>query len=139
MIPAGLRIFVCTEPVDMRCGFDRLAAAARSRIGEDPQQGAMLVVFSNRGANRLKVLWFDRNGYCLLYKRFHGALAQLPAASGSGSLRIDSGALAKLIAGVDRERHNAQRGANKKARCIDLHTEREIVAQRAAHLANCGA
>jgi len=69
MTPAGLRVFVCTEPVDMRLGFDRLAATARTKVGEEPQQGQALFVFANRGATRLKVLWFDRNGYCLLYKR----------------------------------------------------------------------
>jgi transposase len=64
MIPAGVRIFVCTEPIDMRYGMDRLVAAARLRVGEDSQQGDALYVFSNRGANRLKILWFDRSGYC---------------------------------------------------------------------------
>jgi len=38
------------------------------KLGEDPQNGS-LFVFSNRGATRLKALWFDRNGYCVLYKR----------------------------------------------------------------------
>ena len=44
MIPAGVRIFVCTEPIDMRQGFDRMAQAARERVGEDPVQGGALFV-----------------------------------------------------------------------------------------------
>lgn len=68
MIPPGVRIFVCAERVDMRYGFDRLAQTARSVMGEDPEGGAMFV-FCNRVANRVKVLWFDRNGYCLLYNQ----------------------------------------------------------------------
>ena len=101
MIPGGVRILVCTEPVDMRFGFDRLASLARSRIGEDPQQGGVLVVFGNRGVSRLKVLWFDRNGYCMLYKRLHRAVFEMPlSVVGSTSVRIDAAALGKLLAGV---------------------------------------
>ena len=55
MIPAAVRIFVSTEPCDMRQGFDRLAQRVRASLGEDPQSGS-LFVFSNRGATRLKVL-----------------------------------------------------------------------------------
>jgi transposase len=104
MIPAELRIFVCTEPVDMRLGFDRLAAAVRERIGEDPLAGG-LYIFGNRGATRLKLLWFDRNGLCLLYKRLHRAVFDLPVArDGSRSVRIERAAVATLLAGVERSR-----------------------------------
>lgn len=102
MIPSQVRIFVCTEPVAMRQGFDRLAQTARERVGHDPQQGGALVVFSNRAATRLKVLWFERNGYCILYKRLHRAVFEIPTAAGSASVHIDSAALAKLLAGIAR-------------------------------------
>lgn len=106
MIATGVRIFVCTEAVDMRWGFDRLAAAAKSRVGEDPQSGQILVAFSNRGATRLKLLWFDRNGYCVLYKRLHRAVFEVPLGSDSASaLRVDGRALAELLRGVDRPNH----------------------------------
>jgi hypothetical protein len=78
MIPAHVRIFVCTEPVDLRRSFDGLALAARERLGHDPRAGG-LFAFVNRRANRLKILWFDRNGYCLLYKRLHQAVFVSPA------------------------------------------------------------
>jgi transposase len=104
VIPAGVRIFVCTEPVDMRRGFDRLAQTAKSVVGLDPQQGGALFVFSNRRASRIKVLWFERNGYCMLYKRLHRAVFDLPmAGAGSTSVHIDAPALAKLLAGSARE------------------------------------
>jgi transposase len=103
MIPAEVRIFVCTEPLDMRLGFDRLAATVRERLGEDPLNGG-LYIFANRGATRLKLLWFDRNGLCLLYKRLHRAVFDLPVArDGSRSVRIDRSAVAALLAGVERE------------------------------------
>jgi transposase len=101
VIPSGVRIFVCVEPVDMRLGFDRLAQVARDRVGRDPVDGGALFVFGGRRASRLKVLWFDRNGLCLLYKRFHQARFELPrASSGQGALHIDAAALAALLAGV---------------------------------------
>jgi len=89
MIPADVRIFLCTEPVDLRRSFDSMALAPRGarapRTG--PRQGG-LFAFVNRRANRLKLLWFDRNGYCLLYKRLHQALfaaARAPDGVAGGS------------------------------------------------------
>jgi transposase len=102
VIPSVVRIFVCTEPVDMRQGFDRLLLAARERTKVDPQQGGALFVFANRGATRIKVLWFERNGCCILYKRLHRAFFELPASAGAASVHIDSAALARLLAGTER-------------------------------------
>jgi transposase len=101
VIPSGVRIFLCLEPVDMRLGFDRLARIARERMGRDPVEGGALFVFAARGSTRLKVLWYDRNGLCVLYKRFHQARFELPkAGSGQGVLHVDAAALAALLAGI---------------------------------------
>lgn len=95
---------MCTEAVDMRYGFDRLAQMARERVGQDPIAGGALFVFAGKSATRLKVLWYDRNGLCLLYKRLHRAVFELPAAaSGAMSIHVDGAALAKLLAGVAKE------------------------------------
>jgi len=103
MIPGGVRIFVCTAPVDVRHRLDRLAQTARERIGADPVSGGALFVFANKRATRIKVLWFERNGFCMLYKRLHQAVFELPAAgAGSAAVHIDGAALAKLLAGVPR-------------------------------------
>jgi transposase len=103
MIPVEVRIFVCVEPVDMRQGFDRLAQAVKMRLGADPQNGS-LFIFANRGATRLKVLWFDQNGYCVLYKRLHRSVFELPTPSGGGgAVQIDAPRLAELLRGVSRE------------------------------------
>jgi transposase len=101
VIPGGVRIFLCVEPVDMRLGFDRLAQIARERVGRDPVDGGALFVFGGRRTSRLKVLWYDRNGLCLLYKRFHQARFELPLASnGQSSLQLDATALTALLSGV---------------------------------------
>jgi transposase len=77
LIPTTVRIFVCTERQDMRRSFDALALVVREKLALEPDSGALFVFASKRG-NRLKVLWFDHNGYCILYKRLHGALFELP-------------------------------------------------------------
>lgn len=117
MIPAAVRIFVCTEPVDMRHGFDRLMLAARDRTQHEPHQGGALFVFANRGATRIKVLWFERHGCCILYKRLHRAVFELPAGAGATSVHIDSAALARLLAGTERapKRSRASRKGEERA------------------------
>ena len=110
MLPAGVRILVCTEPQDMRRSFDRLAAVTRELLGEDPQSGA-LYVFVGKRPMRVKVLWWDRNGFCLLCKRLHQALFRMPEgkATGKAAMRIDEAALAELLAGVPRQATIRQR------------------------------
>jgi transposase len=116
VIPHGVRVFLCVEPVDMRLGFDRLAQLARERVGRDPVDGGAVFVFGGRGASRLKLLWFDRNGLCLLYKRFHQARFELPvAASGQRVLHIDTAALAALLTGVAHQsRSHAERRPSRQ-------------------------
>ena len=105
MIPASVRIFVYTEPVDMRRGFDGLALIARNAMAKDPRSGA-LFIFVNRRADRLKALWWDRNGYCVLYKRAHRAVFELPCKDdpNSVSVRIDGKKLGQLFAGAPKVR-----------------------------------
>ena len=103
MIPESVRIFVCTSPQDMRRSFDGLAQAVRERLGEDPESGA-LFVFINKRANRIKALWFDRNGYAILYKRVHRAVFVPPRSTEEDRpiAKVDAKALAKIFAGVDK-------------------------------------
>lgn len=110
MIPGGVRVFVCLEPVDMRRGFDRLVQTAREQGGHDATQGGIVVVFTNRRATRLKLLWCERNGVCVLYKRLHRARFELPLAGvGSVSVHIDGAQLAKLLAGVEKDRASTRK------------------------------
>lgn len=98
---------MCTKPQDMRRGFDALALAAQQVIGQDPRSGA-LFVFTNRRSNQLKALWWDRSGYCILYKRLHRALFRLPAtgAPSDSSVAIDGQCLAELLQGVATQRRS---------------------------------
>lgn len=103
MIPPGVRILLCRQPVDMRLGFDRLVQVARERLGQEPSASGALFLFAGRSAQRLKLLWFEQNGLCVLSKRFHGAVFELPLGSSEEVLvRIDAVALARLLGGVPR-------------------------------------
>ena len=103
MLPTSVRILVCTERQDMRRSFDTLAAVVRDVMLEDPQSGA-LYVFVGKRPTRVKVLWWDRTGFCLLTKRLHRALFVVPeGTSGTTSVRIDAAALSQLLMGVTRD------------------------------------
>jgi len=96
-----LRIWLATEPADMRCGFDRLAERARSVTGEDPLSGH-LFIFRGRGGDRLKILYWDRDGYALWYKRLEEGTFKLPRLDGSGaSVELRASELAMMLDGID--------------------------------------
>jgi len=100
MIPAGTRIWVCTTPVDMRRSFDGLAAAAQTQMAKNPETDG-LFVFVNKRGNRLKAMWWDRTGYCLLYKRLEWGQFRLPAfTKGATCVAIDVRELGQILLGV---------------------------------------
>jgi transposase len=98
MIRPGVRVWLATSPVDMRRSFDRLAEHVRTILGHDPLCGH-LFVFRNRSAERVKILWWDREGYALYYKRLERGTFQFPS-SGEKSVAIESAQLKKLLSGL---------------------------------------
>ena len=71
------RVFLAVEPTDMRKGFDGLFALVENVIREDPFSGH-LFVFRNRRRDRLKILWWDRDGLAIFYKRIERGAFQFP-------------------------------------------------------------
>jgi transposase len=98
-LPAAVRIYLCTAPTDLRRGFDGLAALTREVLHEDPLSGH-LFVFCNRREDRLKLLYWDRDGYAVWYKRLEKGRFHLPM-PGEANGRIDGRALAMMLEGVD--------------------------------------
>jgi len=96
------RVFVATVAVDMRRGHDGLAAMAREHVDRDPLDNAALFVFFNRRVDRLKALWWDDTGYCLLYKRLERGRFRVPepVRVGSTSVAIDLEELSLILEGV---------------------------------------
>lgn len=101
-LPSSVRIFLCLTPADMRRSFDGLAAMASELIGEDPFSGH-LFVFRNRHEDRVKVLYWDRDGYALWYKRLEKGTFRFPTSLRPGSSRVEIKAsdLLMLLDGVD--------------------------------------
>jgi transposase len=101
-LPASVRIYVAAEPVDLRRGFDGLAAATRSLIRQDPLNGH-LFVFLNRRRNRIKLLVWDRTGYLLVYKRLERGTFELPTepVGTDRHIQLDAGELALMLEGLD--------------------------------------
>ena len=78
MTPPSVKIFISTRPIDMRRSFDGLSAIVTEIIGKDPYSGH-LFVFCNRRKDRTKILWWDRSGFCLFYKRIEEGAFHFPA------------------------------------------------------------
>lgn len=95
-LPSSVRIYLRNEPTDMRKSFDALAALVQSCLGENPLSGH-LFVFRNRRGDRVKILWWDRDGYALWHKRLEQGTFVLPAAGG----RIEWADLMMLLEGID--------------------------------------
>lgn len=99
-----LRIWLCTGRTDMRCGFDRLAAMAEQVTGQDVWSGH-LFVFRNRSGDRLKILYWDRDGFVLFYRRLEEGQFKLPRLaaeeSQQRSMPLKPSELAMLLDGID--------------------------------------
>lgn len=102
------RVFLATCPTDMRKGFDGLFALVENVIREDPFSGH-LFVFRNQRRDRLKVLWWDRDGLAIFYKRLERGGYEFPTdrpmkATPSGNdsrCEIRADELALLLEGID--------------------------------------
>jgi transposase len=95
------RIWLATNPADMRCGFDRLAELARAVAGQDPLSGH-LFLFRSRGGDRLKALYWDKDGMALWYKRLEEGTFKLPRVEDEAkSVELRASELAMLLDGID--------------------------------------
>ena len=90
------RIWLCTQPTDMRCSFDGLSARVRRYLGEDPTSGHWFV-FINRRRTMIKILGFDTGGYWIWGKR----LEQGEFALGPGSEGDEAGVESHRVTGAD--------------------------------------
>jgi transposase len=101
-LPPSTRVFVATQPADMRRGFDGLLAIVRDFLGHaDPFTGH-LFVFRNQRGDRLKVLWWDRDGLALFYKRLeHGCFTIPTATEPARQIEMSAADLQLLLQGID--------------------------------------
>ena len=99
LFPSAVRIFVCLKPVDMRRSFDGLSALAEKVLGESPLSGHLFVFGSSRG-DRVKILYWDRDGYALWYKRLEVGVFKFPMEEGAGR-EMSAADLLLLLEGID--------------------------------------
>jgi transposase len=109
------RIWLATAPADMRCGFDRLAELAQVVTRQNPIQGH-LFLFRGRSGDRLKILYWDRDGFALWYKRLQEGVFKLPRIEGDAkSVEVRPSELAMMLDGIDlRSLKRVKRYAPKK-------------------------
>ena len=94
------RIFLCTEPTDMRRGFRGLSAIIREKFAADPTDGS-LFLFVNRRRDRMKLLHFADGGFWLYYRLLEaGTFEMLESPDGSPKRQIDAVELSMLLSGV---------------------------------------
>jgi transposase len=100
-LPQLVRIYLCAAPTDMRKGFDSLAALVAEELGGDPLSGHLFVFRSKRG-DRVKLLYWDRDGLALYYKRLERGSFRFPAADAKAkSLEVTAEELSLLLWGID--------------------------------------
>jgi transposase len=97
-----VRVLLYTAPCDMRRGFDSLKLLAEQASGVDPLSGH-LFVFCSRRADRLKILYWDRDGWALWAKRLERGTFPFPFGP-DGPKQITAGELGALLEGIDWER-----------------------------------
>ena len=121
MIPSSLQIYLAVGPADMRCSIDGLQKAVSEQLQQDVVAAGALFVFCNKKRDRLKILWHDKTGFCLLYKRLDGRRRILIPSSDPDNVSIELSAqsLTTLLDGASRQKP----------------TERDIVKQARAKVA----
>ena len=98
---SDVRIFLCATPIKMCCGIDTLMGLAQTVFDQDPLSGHLFLFF-NRDRNRVKILFWDQDGFCIWYKRLEAGTFQFPEAAGEEQgIELDYSQLTKILGGVD--------------------------------------
>jgi transposase len=105
--PTSVRVLLATKPLDFRKGMNGLAALVQEELKADPFSG-IIYVFRAKRTDRIKLLFWDQTGLCLLSKRLEGAKFRWPAIA-DGVMRLSPAQLSALLEGLDWTRVHARR------------------------------
>jgi transposase len=110
-LPPTVRVFVATAPCDLRKQFDGIAVLVEQGLRHDPRSGHLYVVFNRRG-DQVRILFWDRQGYCLFAKRLERGRFRLPweQPAAGAAVEMEAGELALILEGID------LRGAQRRTR-----------------------
>jgi len=100
-IPSSVKIFIYSQPTDMRCGHNKLSMFAECFMQKDPLSGHLFVFF-NRTGDKCKILFWDRTGFVLWYKKLQeGTFEKLPNNNNKASIEVDIAKLTWILEGID--------------------------------------
>ena len=119
-LPASVRVYFCLSACDMRKSFDSLHALVRDYLELDAYAGH-LFVFSSRRRDRVKILYWDRDGFALWSKRLEEGTYAIPAADSPQERRreITVQELGALLSGIDlSQARRRKRYERKSARTV---------------------
>ena len=101
-LPPSTRVFVATKPADMRRSFDGLLALVRDFLGHEDPFAGHLFVFRNKRGDRLKVIWWDRDGLVIFYKRLEVGSYTFPVPAGDAKeIEMTAADLQLVLQGID--------------------------------------
>jgi len=99
-LPSSVKIFIYSQPADMRSGFNKLSMLTESFMQNDPFSGHLFVFFNKEG-DKCKILFWDRTGFVIWYKRLEeGTYEKLPCEN-KPSIEIDIAKLTWILEGID--------------------------------------
>lgn len=98
-LPGTVRVFVAVAATDLRKGYDGLAQLARESIREDPLSGH-LFVFANRKRDRIKIIYWDRDGFAIWMKRLEKGTYRWPSPT-ADHVEWTAAELAAVLGGID--------------------------------------
>jgi transposase len=112
-LPHPVRVFLHAPATDLRKGFDALTGLVTTAFAQDPTSGH-LFLFVNRRRDRLKILYWDRDGLAIWYKRLETGSFQIPTAPAEAvSIEMTATQLSLILSGIDlrsaRQRKRYQR------------------------------
>lgn len=98
--PTNVRLYLATQPVDLRRSYDGLSALVDGTFGKRAMSGD-LFIFMNRRANQVRILFWERDGYVIMMKRLEQGTFRRKTTEGEELVEIDAGELAMLLEGID--------------------------------------
>lgn len=100
-LPSNVRLYLATSTTDLRKSFDGLSALVQSSFELSPTSGDLFIFLNKRGT-QVRILFWDRDGFCVLMKRLEaGTFRRVKDAEGVSHVEIDAGELAMLLEGID--------------------------------------
>lgn len=100
-LPRSSRLFIATTPTDLRKSFDGLTTLVEGQFGRQVRSGDIFI-FLNRRATQVRMLFWDRDGLCIVMKRLEaGTFRRITAVDGQDHVEIDAGEFAMLLEGID--------------------------------------